>query len=374
LSVSHIPGPIVVCMRTGAAHLGHDRPIMSVPIGPVTCDDRRDAWREAIPEIDPHATDLATRHPLDPALTAQIALDAQALGRLGARHSAITDISALIRARAGVMLPPGIDLVTPAVSWDRLVLPEQSFDQLRDAVSRLQHQGEVLGQWGMRERARASSGVRVLLTGQPGTGKSLAAEALASAASTDLLRVDTSQVVSKWIGETEENLAAAFDAAERTQAVLFMDEADALFGARTAISDAHDRYANLETAYLLQRLDHFDGMIVLATNLRNNIDAAFVRRMDFVVELPLPDVANRRRLWELHLPERLADDIDLDVIAHLYPVPGAWIRNASIAAAFHAAPEHARIRQHDLVSCIRREYAKAALPFPSEPTRRRNDM
>ena len=347
---------------------------MTVPIGPVTSDDRRDAWREAIPELDSHAAELAARHPLDPALTAQVALDARALSRLGARHSAMSDISALIRARAGVMLPPGIDLLTPAVSWDRLVLPEEPFDQLRDAVSRLEHQGVVLGQWGMRERARASSGARVLLTGQPGTGKSLAAEALATAASTDLLRVDTSQVVSKWIGETEKNLAAAFDVAERTQAVLFMDEADALFGARTAISDAIDRYANLETAYLLQRLDRFDGMIVLATNLRNNIDAAFVRRMDFVIDLPLPDVANRRRLWELHLPpERLAGDIDLDVVAHLYPIPGAWIRNASIAAAFRAATDRGRIRQQDLVSSVRREYAKAALPFPGEPTRRRND-
>ena len=221
---------------------------------------------------------------------------------------------------------------------------------------------------------RAPSGARVLLTGPPGTGKSLAAEAVATAAGTDLLRVDMSQVVSKWIGETEKNLAAAFDVAERTQAVLFIDEADALFGARTEISDAHDRYANLETAYLLQRLDRFDGLLVLATNLRNNIDAAFVRRMDFVVDLPLPDVESRRELWELHLPtRRLARGHRPRRLAHLYPIPGAWIRNAAIAAAFRAAATDRAIGQDDLVTSVRREYEKAALPFPGEPPRRRND-
>ena len=197
---------------------------------------------------------------------------------------------------------------------------------------------------------------------------------MAAAAGTDLLRVDTSQVVSKWIGETEKNLAAAFDVAERTQAVLFMDEADAIFGARTEVTDAHDRYANLETAYLLQRLDRFDGLLVLATNLRNNIDAAFLRRMDFVIDLPMPDVESRRKLWELHLPtRRLARAIDLDSLVHMYPIPGAWIRNAAISAAFRAAAGDRVIDQDDLITSVRREYEKSALPFPGAPPRRRND-
>ena len=159
---------------------------------------------------------------------------------------------------------------------------------------------------GCGERARADRGVRLLFTGPPGTGKSLAAEVVATEAATDLLVVDVSRVVSKWLGETEKNLAAAFDVAQRTQAVLFLDEADVTFGTRTEISDAQDRYANLETAYLLQRLDSFDGLAVLATNLRQNIDAAFVRRMDFVIDFPLPDEAVPAGLWKLHLPpERL---------------------------------------------------------------------
>jgi SpoVK/Ycf46/Vps4 family AAA+-type ATPase len=209
------------------------------------------------------------------------------------------------------------------------------------------------------------------LVGPPGTGKSLTAEVVASAVGTDLLTVDLSQVVSKWIGETEKNLAAVFDVAERTQAVLLLDEADALFGQRTDIASAHDRYANLETAFLLQRLDRFDGLVVLASNLRHNIDAAFVRRMDFVVELDLPAAPERIILWEIHLPGAVrGPDVDLVTLADQYAVPGGWIRNAAIAAAFLAAEEHGTVRQAHLVTAVRREYAKAGRPFPGPPRER----
>jgi len=254
------------------------------------------------------------------------------------------------------------------------VLPEESAWQLRDAVGRLEQQSIVLDDWGMRDSAHATRGARLLLTGPPGTGKSLAAHAIATAIATDLLVVDVSRVVSKWLGETEKNLAAVFDAAERTQSVLFLDEADALFGARTEISDSHDRYANVETAYLLQRFDRFDGLAVLATNLRQNIDPAFLRRMDFVVDFPMPDAAGRAELWTLHLPPAvLADDVDLPALARLYAVPGGWIRNAAIAAAFVAAALGERIAQRHLVGAMRREYAKASLTFPCEPPRRRHE-
>jgi SpoVK/Ycf46/Vps4 family AAA+-type ATPase len=176
--------------------------------------------------------------------------------------------------------------------------------------------------------------------------------------------------MSKWVGETEKNLAGIFDAAERTQAVLQFDEADALFSQRTQVNDAQDRYVNLHTAYLLQRLDHFRGLVVLTTNLRQNIDPAFVRRMDFVVEFPLPDEENRARLWQLHLPSRaaLADDLDIPILARLYPIPGGWIRNAAVAAAFLAASQHTAISRRHLVMAVRREYAKAVRPFPGVPT------
>jgi hypothetical protein len=366
-----VTGPAFVFAEAGVPRVAPDRPLLTLPLGPVAVADQRVAWRAAVPHLAEHASTLAARHPLDPAITAQVALDSRAHGA----DLDVAAVSALVRARAGAILPSGVDLVTPDTPWQRLVLPEEGAWQLRDAVNRLDHQALVLDDWGLRERANASRGARLLFTGPPGTGKSLAAAAVATAAGTDLLVVDMSRVVSKWLGETEKNLAAAFAAAERTQAVLLLDEADALFGTRTEISDAHDRYANLETAYLLQRLDHFEGIAVLTTNLRANIDSAFVRRMDFVVEFPLPDAAARAELWALHLPAEdvVAPDVDVTALARRYPVPGGWIRNAAVGAAFVAAAAGDRIGLSHLVAAMRREYAKAAMPFPGDLPRRRHD-
>ncbi|WP_369184787.1 ATP-binding protein [Streptomyces sp. Y1] len=367
LDLRRVAGPILVCAGPGVVRPGPERPVLAVPVGPIGTADRRAAWRAALPQVAEQAAQLSARHPLDPALTAQVAMDVHSCDAL-APGGAGTDVSAAIRTRAGAVLPPGVDLVGPRAAWDRLVLAAEPERQLRDAVSRLAYQAVVLDDWRLREAARADRGVRLLLSGAPGTGKSLAAEVLATAAGTDLLVVDLSQVVSKWIGETEKNLSAAFDAAERMQAVLFLDEADALFGTRTEISEANDRFANLETAYLLQRLDRFDGLAVLATNLRQNIDAAFLRRMDFVVGFDLPGEADRLRLWQLHLPEPVrAPGVDLAALAHRYPVPGGWIRNAAIAAAFRAAESGGRVGRPELVEAMRREYAKADRPFPADP-------
>ena len=371
LAVRDLPGPVIACAGATAVIPDPNRPVVVLATTPASVEDRRTAWRMALPGLDDAAAaQLAARYPIDPAQIAQVGIDGGASGSLVDP----TVVAGLIRRRCAASLPAGITLTTPSVPWSRLVLPENAALQLRDAVSRLDHQGVVLDDWGMRELARAGCGARLLFTGPPGTGKSLAACAVATAAGTDLLRVDVSQLVSKWVGETEKNLAGAFDVAERTQAVLLLDEADALFGARTQISDAHDRYANQETAYLLQRLDGFEGLAVLTTNLRHNIDAAFLRRLDFVVDFPLPDEAGRRDLWALHLPaERLGACVDLDVLARLYPIPGGWIRNAAVAAAFVAAATGDRIRQAHLVASVRREYEKAPLPFPGEPPRRRDD-
>ncbi|HYN56441.1 MAG TPA: ATP-binding protein [Motilibacterales bacterium] len=369
--VGDLPGPVILCATTGSVRLDGSRPVLALPVAPVSADKRQLAWRAMLPGLDDAvATDLAAQLPLDPAWIAIVARDLRAAGQA----PTLAHASAALRRRTGAVLPLGVELTTPEVGWGRLVLPEEAGFQLRDAVSRLVHQGTVLEDWQMRRTARAHRGARLLLSGLPGTGKSLAAEALATAAQTDLMRVDLSQIVSKWLGETEKNLGATFDAAERTRAVLLLDEADALFGNRTEISDAHDRYANLETAYLLQRLDTFDGLLVLTTNLRHNIDAAFLRRMDFVVDVPLPDLEGRRELWQLHLPHgHVDDDVDLDVLARMYPVPGGWIRNAALAAAFAAAAAGDGLHEHHLIAAVRREYAKAALPFPGEPPRRRHE-
>ncbi|WP_327397363.1 ATP-binding protein [Streptomyces phaeochromogenes] len=368
LDLNWLRGPALVCSRPGALRPTGLRPVLTAPLGPLTLDDHRRAWSHSLPHLRTDAAALAVRHPLDPALTAVVAADLHSRRRLGALTEP-ADVSAAIRQRAGISLPPGVSLSSPAVTWEQLVLPPEPSQQLGDAVSRLDQQRLVLEDWGFGEQVRAGRGVRLLFTGPPGTGKSLAAAALAWAARTDLLVVDVARLVSKWIGETEKNLAGAFDVAERTQAVLLLDEADALFGTRTQIKDANDRYANLETAYLLQRMDSFDGLVVLTSNLRQNIDAAFLRRVDFLVEFGMPDTEHRARLWRLHLPERarLAADVDLAVLARMYPVPGAWIRNAALGAAFLAAPSGGPITRGHLLCAMRREYAKSVRPYPGEP-------
>lgn len=375
LSLDDLPPPIMVCAPPSGVHIGARRGVLTVPTGPVAVSDHRAAWQATLPELGDQSARLATRHPIDPAIHSEVATDARLYERLGLHQVGLAEVSAMIRSRASVALPSGVLMITPNVPWKRLVLPQDSVSQLTDAVARLELEPLVLDEWGLRDRARATRGVRLLFTGPPGTGKSLGAEVVASALLTDLLVVDVSQIVSKWLGETEKNVSAVIDAAERMQAVLFFDEADNLFAKRTEISDAHDRYANLETSYLLQRLDRFEGLVVLATNLRHNIDSAFLRRMDFVIDFALPDLDCRREMWGLHLPaDVLATDVDLDILARMYPIPGGWIRNAAIAAAFLAAGAESGIHQDHLVAAVRREYLKAALPFPGEPPRRRDDQ
>jgi SpoVK/Ycf46/Vps4 family AAA+-type ATPase len=231
-------------------------------------------------------------------------------------------------------------------------------------------QARVLDEWGFLAGRPGARGVRMLLAGPPGTGKTLSAEVLAGAIGADLLLVDISRVVSKWIGETEKNLAGVFDVAERTQAALLFDEADALFGRRTQVSDANDRYANLETAYLLTRLERFEGLAILSTNLRRNIDSAFTRRLEFVVELDEPSVGDRLEIWRRHLPAAAprSPDLDLSQVAGLYPVVGGVIRNAAVAAGFLAAAQDAPIAPEHVGAALRREYDKAGRAFPGVPT------
>lgn len=374
LPLGDFPGPVLVTGSPGALVPPADRAVLVVSPRPAPVAALRAAWSAALPGIDGRVGALAARHPLDPAVTAQLALDLALVGH----DPDPAHVSEVVRSRTGVNLPPGTRLVVPAVPWTQMVLPEESLGQLRAAVDRLDQQDTVLDDWGMREHTQATGGVRMLFSGPPGTGKSLAAAALATAAQTDLMVVDVSRLVSKWLGETEKNLAAIFDAAERTRAVLLLDEADALFGTRTEITDAHDRYANLETAYLLQRVERFDGLVVLTSNLRQNIDPAFTRRLDFVIDFPLPDVTARIALWRRCLPastlgEMLDRHLDLDELARLYPIPGGWIRNAAVAAAFTAATSGEPITQRGLVEAVRREYLKASTPFPGEPARRRDD-
>ncbi|MGY1679363.1 ATP-binding protein [Geodermatophilus sp. SYSU D01176] len=348
------------------------RPVLALPADPHPAADRCAALAAALPELGrpPGPVGPAT---LEPDEVATAAADVRLRAALVPEEVGWDAVSARVDARAADAVPPGAVLVHPEAGWDDLVLPDEQSAQLREAVDRVRGQARVLDEWGLLRGRRGRRGLRMLFTGPPGTGKSLAAEVLAGALGRDLLVVDLSRLVSKWIGETEKNLAAVFDAAERGGAALLFDEADALFGKRTEVGDARDRYANLETAYLLTRLERFDGVAVLATNLRQNLDPAFARRIDFVVPFDPPDEAARLALWRHHLPAPapLAADVDLAVLAAFYELPGALIRNAAMAAAFLAAAEPAPARRSigtaHLAHAIRREHLKAGLPYPGAP-------
>jgi SpoVK/Ycf46/Vps4 family AAA+-type ATPase len=242
--------------------------------------------------------------------------------------------------------------------WPDIVLPDDVLDSLKEFVSRVRHRRTVYERWGYDKKLTSARGVTALFTGSPGTGKTLVASAIAKDLGLDLYRVDLARVVSKWIGETERNLASVFDAAEDGQAVVLFDEADSLFTKRTEVKSSVDRYANLEVNYLLQRLDTFEGIAILTTNFGGGIDAAFKRRLSFRLTFPFPDEEMRERLWRIHIPPEVPRTGDLDFVdlAEKYRLSGGYIRNAAVRAAFLAAAEGATLTQSHLERAVALEY------------------
>jgi hypothetical protein len=248
----------------------------------------------------------------------------------------------------------------PLFGWDDLVLPERPLEILRSISAYLRHRDLVLSEWGYERTVARNQGIKALFAGESGTGKTMAGQVLARELGLDLFRIDLATVVSKYIGETEKNLDRIFDAAEGSNAILFFDEADALFGKRSEVRDSHDRYANIEVAYLLQKMESYPGAVILATNFRQNMDDAFLRRLDIVVDFPFPEPEDRERIWRLVLPDAApqADDIDVPFLAAQFKLSGGGIRNCSLAAAFLAAEEGEPITMRHLVRGVALEYGK----------------
>jgi SpoVK/Ycf46/Vps4 family AAA+-type ATPase len=290
-----------------------------------------------------------------------VAVDASSRAQLrGADRVGPEDFRLAARAIATPPLEGLARHVEPRYAWDDIVLPSDGLVQLEELCARLRHQGTVLERWGYGRKHARRGGITALFAGQPGTGKTMAAEIVAGELGLDLYRIDLSAVVSKYIGETEKNLEKIFRAADQGEAVLLFDEADAIFGKRSEVRDARDRYANVEVAYLLQRLENYDGLAVLTTNLRGNIDEAFIRRLDCVMEFPLPEEAERLRIWRLALPAQapLGDDVDLPFLARKFKLAGGHIRNIALTAGFLAASDAAQIHMRHLLRATRREYQK----------------
>ena len=248
--------------------------------------------------------------------------------------------------------------ISPRAGWRDLVLPDAALDTLRAIAGQVRQQGKVLERWGFAAQTARGLGISALFHGPSGTGKTLAAEVLAHDLGLDLWRIDLSQTVSKYIGETEKNLRAIFEAAENTGSILLFDEADALFGRRSEVRDSHDRYANIEVSYLLQRIESYRGLAILTSNLRVNLDSAFLRRITFMIGFPFPDQTMRRFIWERIFPSAMpSESLDYGKLARLN-LAGGNIRNIALNAAYIAADLDQPVRMEHLLMAARRECAK----------------
>jgi hypothetical protein len=250
--------------------------------------------------------------------------------------------------------------VSTPYRWIDLVLPSRQLAQLHSISDYVRHRDQVLSEWGFGRTTGGRQGLSVLFAGESGTGKTMAASVLANELGLELFVIDLATVLSKYIGETEQNLGSIFAAAEDSNAILFFDEADALFGRRSLVSDSRDRYANIEVAYLLQRMEAHPGAAILATNLKQNLDEAFLRRLDFVIDFPFPEPLDRQVIWRRTLPPQapLGPDIDLAFLGERFKLSGGSIRNCALAAGFEAASAGKPIGMAHLVRAVAREYGK----------------
>lgn len=332
---------------------------LAIVFAPLTETERCAAWELTLTAhgLDPAPrAALATRFSVGPGAMARACAAAAADCTANSAHEAI--IAAALRQHRSSRIEAIATRIEPLASWSDLIVPDDIADALHELCARVRHRRTVLEDWGMRRVASTAQGTTALFQGAPGTGKTMAAEVIANALGYELWRVDLSKVVSKWTGETEKNLATVFDAAEDGEIVLLFDEADSLFGKRTELKSSHDRNANLETNYLLQRLDTFTGIAILTTNFGTAIDPAFLRRLSVQAQFSLPDELDRERLWRALLPCTLpvAGELNLAELARRYPLTGGYIRNAVLRAAYGAAGRGTPLSAVDLERAVRAEY------------------
>ncbi|MCF3101830.1 ATP-binding protein [Streptomyces roseoverticillatus] len=342
-------GPCMVATRESRPELAVVT--AGVDIAPPPPGERAAAWRTVLPpeEADRLAGQFALDLPTIHEITAASGPDPEAAWRA-------------CRARTRPRLGPLAQRLEPRVGWDDIVLPAQETELLRQIADQVAQRNTVYHRWGFGERVKRGLGISVLFTGPSGTGKTMAAEVLARHLRLDLYRVDLSAAVSKYIGETEKNLRRLFDAAEPGGAILLFDEADALFGKRSDVKDSHDRYANIEVSYLLQRMEAYRGLAVLATNQRRALDTAFLRRLRFIVPFGFPGPEERRAMWERAFPAHApVNGLDSERLAVL-PLSGGMIRNIALNAAFAAASAGVPIGMPMVLAAARAELRKLEMP------------
>src|SRR5271165_3182235 len=340
------------------------RPTISIDAKKPTIEEQRGVWQSLLAETPVLANGQIN------ALVSQFRLTAPAIR--ASLHEALaasddqpleTRLWKACRSQARLRLEDLAQRIEPVAVWHDLVLPPADKALLRELAGQVVQRAKVYDSWGFAERVNRGLGISALFSGPSGTGKTMAAEVLANELQLDLYRIDLASVVSKYIGETEKNLRRVFDAAEDSGAILFFDEADALFGKRSEVKDSHDRYANIEVSYLLQRVEEYRGLAVLATNLKGAVDVAFLRRIRFVINFPFPDATQRAEIWRRVFPAKTpTDGLDPALLARLN-IAGGNIRNIALNAAFLAAHAGEPVRMSHILHSARTEYAKLEKPL-----------
>jgi hypothetical protein len=354
--------PIVLTLASQPSWLAQVIPdLVEIAIPPPSFRERLELWRR---ELDSTANEadletVAARYAFTGAVIARVARRARASAELrGAETLSLEDLGDAARLMFSHRLGGMAQRIPTGFTWDDLVLPKDTLEAVREVVRFARYKPVLLEDWGFAAKLPYGRGVSAILAGPPGTGKTMVAQLLAHELGYDLYRIDLSQVVNKYIGETEKNLARIFEEAETSHAVLFFDEADSLFSKRTEVKSSNDRYANLEVNYLLQRMETFDGVTLLATNLEQGLDDAFRRRVRFSIAFELPEEPERVRLWKSMFPPKtpLSPDIDWSLLARQFVMAGGYIKKAAIRAAVIAAEAGRPLTTADLVEAARNEY------------------
>ncbi|HEX3473117.1 MAG TPA: ATP-binding protein [Silvibacterium sp.] len=372
--IEAVRSPLLISVRERRRSV--DRPILSFDVPKPTSAEQLAIWNEAlseaVPSLNGTATKLASQFSLN-AVDIQTAA-AQALDRFRwcadrqcTSTSPSEELSTVLwdecRGQARPRLEGLAQRIEPTATLDDLVLPVRQKQLLGEIALHVRQRSLVYDSWGFASKGARGLGVSALFAGPSGTGKTMAGEVLANQLRLDLYKVDLSQVVSKYIGETEKNLRHVFDAADNGAAILLFDEADALFGKRSEVKDSHDRYANIEVSYLLQRMEAYRGLAILTTNRREALDPAFLRRIRFVIEFPFPDAGLRAEIWRRTFPSQTPTDcLQIDRLARLNAA-GGNIRNIALSAAFLAADAREPVRMTHLLRAARNEFAKLEKPL-----------
>ena len=369
----HLPQVILLADQTWPySREEFPAPVTELEISPPDIGERITLWEEALrqhPEAMPETFQteharleiLAGKFTFHPGQIMSAAAETSRSVQWTGKRAEEEDLYRACRHQVSHRLGERAMQIEPAYGWDDLILPPDRKQMLRNACDQIEYSHQVYGKWGFASKMVYGKGVSMLFYGPPGTGKTMGAQVLARELHLELYKADLSSVMSKYIGETEKNLGEIFEEVKKSQSILFFDEADALFGKRSEVKDAQDKYANAEAAYLLQKMEEYEGIVILATNYIQNFDEAFKRRIRFMIEFPLPDAKRRLKIWSQVYPRQtpVSEDVDFEFLAGQFELSGSSIKNIAVSAAFRAAAAGTEVEMEQILNCLKEEMKKS---------------